>query len=150
MKISLLPITFLLPITYYPMSDPKSGGSNGMEISREKLISDRSCTVENLLFWFEASAFFSGYSNHYGVIYIVSATGIAIFTASRVIKMTMRERISFQVMEVVANNYTHSLSRASGYLLDTQTLKKDPSGHPIFGENFLKMSISSIELKFFI
>ena len=35
-------------------------------------------------------------------------------------------------------------SKASGRHLDTQTLKRHPSGHPIFCEEFLKMSISSI------
>ena len=66
-----------------------------MEISGEKLIcgwggggGGGSCTRENILFCFEASAlsaFFKGYSGHYGVRYIVSATGIAIYMASRVI-----------------------------------------------------------------
>ena len=39
---------------------------------------------------------------------------------------------------------------ASGCHLDTQTLKNQPSGHPIFFcEEFLEMSISSIHLNFF-
>ena len=44
------------------------------------------------------------------------------------------------------NGCGHSLSITGllGVILDTQTLKNLPSGHPIFCEEFLEMSISSI------